>query len=128
MDGSLLWLIPVVVVAGGKVADTARRGLMTRHERRMDVFKAKEQKRLAVEAANRPPEPVCGCTHHLAKHDRSGKCHEEVETATAWDADRKPLRYEARPCNCQQYIGPEPLGIVFAPTLIDPDGGGPGQA
>ena len=117
--GDLWWLVPVVIVGGGRLSEVGRKALKTRHQRRLDLIKAAEQKRLAVEAANRPPEPVCGCTHHLAKHDRSGKCHEVVEAPIAWDAERKPLQFESRPCNCQQYIGPEPLGTVFAQPLTD---------
>jgi hypothetical protein len=119
MDGSLWWLVPVVLIGGGRLSEVGRRALVTRHQRKLELRKADEQKQLALDAANRPPEPVCGCTHHLAKHDRAGKCHETVEAPIAWDADRKPLRYESRPCNCQQYIGPEPLGMVFAQEITD---------
>jgi hypothetical protein len=34
-------------------------------------------------------------------------------------ATRSWRHYEPRPCNCQQYIGPEPLGIVYAPEITD---------
>ncbi|WP_354643744.1 hypothetical protein [Kitasatospora camelliae] len=119
--GGWIWaLVPAVIVGGGWVGDNVRGALKTRHERRMELQQAAERRQLALDAANRPPEPVCGCTHHLAKHDKQGKCHEVVEAPTAWDADRKPLRYEARPCNCQQYVGPEPLGTVFAQEIVDP--------
>ncbi|WP_042407284.1 hypothetical protein [Streptacidiphilus carbonis] len=120
MGGWLWLLIPAVIVGGGRLGELLQGSLRTRHERRLELLKATEQRQLALDAANRPPEPVCGCTHHLAKHDRSGKCHEVVEAPTAWDAARKPLKYEARPCNCQQYIGPEPLGMVFAQDIVDP--------
>jgi hypothetical protein len=119
MGGWMWWLIPVVLVGGGRIAEGVRSGMKTRHKRKLELVKAAERKQLALDAANRPPEPICGCTHHLAKHDKHGKCHEVVEAPTAWDADRKPLQFEARPCNCQQYIGPEPLGTVFAPEITD---------
>jgi hypothetical protein len=70
-------------------------------------------------AANKPPEPVCGCTHHLAEHDGRGRCHERVEVPTSWDENKKPLRYEAGQCNCRQCVGPQPLAQVFAEELTD---------
>ncbi|GAB7185029.1 hypothetical protein ATKI12_4860 [Kitasatospora sp. Ki12] len=117
---SMWWVLPVVLYGSGWIVKDARQALKVRHERKMEVLAATERKHAALEAANRPPEPICGCTHHLAKHDKQGRCHEVVEAPTAWDADRRPLQYEARPCNCQQYIGPEPLGTVFAQELVDP--------
>jgi hypothetical protein len=116
----LLWLAPAVLYGGGSVAGRVRKGLKVRHNRKLELLDARHRQRLALEEANRPPEPVCGCTHHLAKHDKQGRCHEVVETPTAWDADRRPVRYEPGQCNCQQYVGPEPLGTVFAPELVDP--------
>ncbi|MFD9687067.1 hypothetical protein ACFWXO_15080 [Kitasatospora sp. NPDC059088] len=112
----LWWLLPMVIYGG---SDFARRALKNRHQRKLEVLEAKERQRVALEAAGRPPEPVCGCTHHLAKHDKQGRCHEVVEAPTGWDADRRPVSYEPRQCNCQQYVGPEPLGTVFAPELTD---------
>ncbi|CAM5517631.1 hypothetical protein BOQ63_037840 [Streptomyces viridifaciens] len=117
---NLWWLVPAVLYGGGSIANRVRRDVKERHERKLELLEAQHQQRLALDAANRPPEPVCGCTHHLAKHDKQGRCHEVVETPTAWDADRRPVRYEAGQCNCQQYVGPEPLGTVYAPELIDP--------
>ncbi|WP_327325836.1 hypothetical protein OG735_27670 [Streptomyces sp. NBC_01210] len=120
MDGWLWLLIPGVIFGGSWASNSVRRALKTRHKRRLELLRATERRQLALEAADRPPEPVCGCTHHLAKHDRQGKCHEVVEAPTAWDAERKPVQYEPRQCNCQQYIGPEPLGTVFAAEIIAP--------
>lgn len=117
---NMWWVLPIVLYGSGWIVKDARQALKVRHERKMELLAAGERRQAALEASNRPPEPVCGCTHHLAKHDKQGRCHEDVEAPTAWDADRRPLQYEARPCNCQQYIGPEPLGTVFAPELVDP--------
>ncbi|MEU9080625.1 hypothetical protein ACFYUY_37845 [Kitasatospora sp. NPDC004745] len=117
-----LWaVIPAVMIGGGWVVENVRGALKTRHERTMERLQAEDKRRLALEAAHRPPEPVCGCTHHLAKHDKQGRCHEVVEAPTAWDAERRPLQFEARDCNCQQYVGPEPLGTVFAPEIVAPE-------
>jgi hypothetical protein len=113
-------LIPGVLFVGGHLGEGLRQALRTRHERRLELAQAAEREQLALLAAGRPPEPVCGCTHHLAKHDKQGACHEEAQAPTAWDADRKPLRYESRPCNCQQYVGPELLSTVIAPEIVDP--------
>lgn len=116
MHGWYWLLIPAVVIGGHRIADFTR----TRHQRKLELLQATERRQQALASANQPPEPVCGCTHHLAKHDKAGRCHEVVETPTRWDADRNPLQYETRPCNCQQYIGPEPLSTVFAPEITDP--------
>ncbi len=117
--GDWLWIGIGAILGAGWIRDSARHALKTRHERKLELSQAAERKQLALDAANRPPEPVCGCTHHLAKHDRQGRCHEVVEAPTAWDADRKPVQYEPRQCNCQQYVGPEPLGTVFAADIVD---------
>ncbi len=92
------WLIFIVgPMAGG--------ALQRHHARRLRIIAAKaelEEKRSA--ALKRPPEPqaVCGCSHHLSFHNpRTGACAEEN-------------------CRCQQYVGPEPLGHVFAQPVIDP--------
>jgi hypothetical protein len=116
----LWWVFVFFMVGGfGWVADTGRTALRTRHERRLERLEIQDKQRRAIEAAARPPQPVCGCTHHLAKHDKRGKCHEVVETPMAWDADRKPLHYEPRQCNCQQYVGPQPLTTFYAEELTD---------
>lgn len=116
-----VWAILILFWTGAFawVADTARGALRNRHERRLERLEAAKQARLAVEAANKPPEPICGCAHHLAKHDKSGRCHERVEVATAWDENKKPTHYEAGQCNCQQYVGPQPLSQVYAEELTD---------
>lgn len=118
-----LWWIFVFFMVGGFswVADTSRSALRTRHERRVERIKLVEGGRLALEESQKPPEPVCGCSHHLAKHDRQGKCHENVEVATAWDENKKPKRYELAQCNCQQYVGPQPLSQIYADDITDLD-------
>ncbi|MFJ8198932.1 hypothetical protein [Streptomyces sp. NPDC096152] len=115
------WWVLILFWTGGFawLADTARTALRNRHERRMERLEAAKSERLAVEAAHKPPEPVCGCTHHLAKHDKTGRCHERVEVPTAWDENKKPLRFEAGECNCRQYVGPQPLSQVYAEELTD---------
>ncbi|SCE39490.1 hypothetical protein GA0115240_15683 [Streptomyces sp. DvalAA-14] len=120
MQGWMWWVIGLFAVGGfTTIADSARSAMRTRHERTMEKLAVKQRDRLALEAAGRPPEPVCGCTHHLAKHDKQGKCHEVVEVPTAWDADRKPVSFEPGTCNCQQYVGPQPLARVYAEEISD---------
>ncbi|WP_030903727.1 hypothetical protein [Streptomyces sp. NRRL F-5126] len=117
------WWIFVFFMVGGFswLADTGRSALKTRHERRMERLKLAENGRLAIEESHKPPEAVCGCTHHLAKHDKTGKCHEDVRSPVEWDGEKKPLRFELRQCNCQQYVGPQPLSKIYADELTDLD-------
>ncbi|MFI5754229.1 hypothetical protein [Streptomyces sp. NPDC051569] len=116
-----IWWIFIFFLVGGFswMAETGRSALRTRHERRIERFRLAQRERLALEEANKPPDPVCGCSHHLAKHDRQGRCHEDVEVPVQWDENKKPLRYERRQCNCQQYIGPQPLSKIYADELTD---------
>ncbi|MFC5721805.1 hypothetical protein ACFP1Z_16660 [Streptomyces gamaensis] len=118
---SWYWLVLIFFCFGGftKIADTARKAMRTRHKRKLELLKAERDRREAIEAANKPPEPVCGCGHHLAKHDKQGKCHETVEMPTAWDAEKKPVAYEPGRCTCQQYVGPQPLTTFYAEDLTD---------
>jgi hypothetical protein len=120
MGGWMWWLVALFAMGGfGAVADTLRGALRTRHERRIEKIEARGREARALEAAGRPPEPICGCTHHLAKHDKQGRCHEAVEVPTAWDADRKPTEFTTGTCNCQQYVGPQPLSSVYADEIAD---------
>ncbi|WP_369393198.1 hypothetical protein AB5J72_40825 [Streptomyces sp. CG1] len=122
-------LTGLAIYAGSAVSKSVRKGLKTRHKRKLAVIEARREEWLTLEtarqerrepaAARKPPEPVCGCTHHLAKHDKKGKCHELVQVPVAWDADHKPVQYEARQCTCQQYMGPQPHSQVYAEDLTD---------
>ncbi|WP_206506441.1 hypothetical protein [Streptomyces chrestomyceticus] len=116
-----IWWVFAFFMAGGfaKVADVGRKAMSTRHARKMERLEGARRERLELEAAQRPPEAVCGCTHHLAKHDKQGRCHEAVQVPTAWDAEKKPVAYEPGQCTCQQYVGPQPLSQVFAEELTD---------
>jgi hypothetical protein len=92
------WLIFIVPpVLGG--------ALQRRHARRLAIIRAKgelEDKRQAALKPPPDPQPICGCSHHLSFHNpATGGCAVED-------------------CRCQQYVGPEPLGHVFAQPLIDP--------
>ncbi|NGN67244.1 hypothetical protein G5C51_25475 [Streptomyces sp. A7024] len=115
------WWILIFFWLGGfaKLAEVSRAALKTRHERRLERIEAQQSKQLALEEAQKPPEPICGCGHHLAKHDKQGKCHELIEVATAWDSDHKPVEYGREQCHCQQYVGPQPLSQIYAEPLTD---------
>ncbi|UNO41388.1 hypothetical protein [Streptomyces sp. MST-110588] len=116
-----IWWVFAFFMAGGfaKVVDTGSKALRTRHERKMARLEAERQERLELEAAHKLPEPVCGCRHHLAKHDKQGKCHEVTQAPTSWDADKKPVAYEPGQCTCQHYVGPQPLSQVYADPLTE---------
>jgi hypothetical protein len=93
------WLVFVVPpILGGT--------LQQHHRRRLAILKAKRQlAETRTQAPSAPPEPqpICGCTHHLSFHNpHTSACAVEE-------------------CRCQQYVGPEPLGHVFALPLVDPD-------
>lgn len=95
---SFWWLIFIVgPMAGGAV--------QRHHARRLKIIEAKSklaEQRRAAAALPPEPQPVCGCTHHLSFHSpHSGNCAVDD-------------------CRCQQYVGPEPLGHVFAQPLVDP--------
>ncbi|GAA1931196.1 hypothetical protein GCM10009716_43050 [Streptomyces sodiiphilus] len=119
------WIALIMLVCGGGVwlVDTARAAQQNRHERRMEELRAEERRTRRLEEARRPPEPVCGCGHHLALHDRkSGRCHATVRVPTGWDADRRPTGYSPGACGCRQYVGPQPLSQIYAEELTDEDG------
>jgi len=95
---SYWWLIFIVPpVFGG--------ALQRHHRRRLAIIAAKgelaDKKNSALQPAPEP-QPICGCSHHLSFHN---------PTTSACAVED---------CRCQQYVGPEPLGHVFAQPLIDP--------
>jgi hypothetical protein len=92
----LVFIIPPIL--GGS--------LQKHHRRRLAILAAKGQlAETKNQSLSAPPEPqpICGCSHHLSFHNPH-------TSACAVDD-----------CRCQQYVGPEPLGHVFALPLIDPD-------
>jgi len=57
-------------------------------------------------------EPICGCQHHLAYHDReTGQCHEYQPGVMVLETKAKVK------CKCRRYVGPEPLSDVYAEEL-----------
>lgn len=103
---SFWWLIFIIGPVGGGA-------LREHHKRRLAILEAKGKLAQTRSQALKPPpepQPVCGCTHHLSFHNpRTGACAVDD-------------------CRCQQYVGPEPLGHVFAQPLIDPDNAGNGAS
>jgi hypothetical protein len=64
-----------------------------------------------------PPEPICGCHHHLALHDLAKKtCTGWTKHVTLYEngIERK---WEFYPCKCKHYVGPEYLPQYVAPEL-----------
>ncbi len=119
-------VLTIVVLFGGGgawLAEAVRAGRRQRHEQQMELLRAEERRLERLEAASAQPEPVCGCGHHLAKHDRQGHCHEIVRVPTGWDAQHRPLGFERGTCNCQQYVGPQPLSQIWAEDLTDREPG-----
>jgi hypothetical protein len=100
--GSYWWLIFIIPpILGGS--------LQKHHRRRLAILAAKGQLAETKSQLLKPPpdpQPICGCGHHLSFHSPH-------TSACAVDD-----------CRCQQYVGPEPLGHIFAQPLIDPDGTG----
>ncbi|GAB3969469.1 hypothetical protein [Streptomyces sparsus] len=120
------WVVVCVlfILCGGGawLVENVRGALRTRHERHLALLHAEEHRTREIAEASRPPdppEPVCGCGHHLALHDKQGGCHSLVEVPTGWDAERRPLAFEPGLCRCQQYVGPQPLSQVWAEQLTD---------
>jgi hypothetical protein len=104
--GSYWWLIFIVPPVFGGI-------LQKHHRRRLAVLAAKAELAEKKSSALRPPpepQPVCGCSHHLSFHNpRTSACAVDD-------------------CRCQQYVGPEPLGHVFAQPLVNPELGGDAPA
>ena len=104
--GGYWWLVFIIPpVFGG--------ALQRHHRRRLAVLEAKgklAETRGQVKSGPPEPQPICGCSHHLSFHNpHTSACAVED-------------------CRCQQYVGPEPLGHVFAQPLVDPDSTGNGAA
>ena len=73
-----------------------------------------------------PAEPTCGCGHHIAFHDPGkGQCHAQAKVPVRWQVEPQAGRgtkqiaveWEARPCPCRRYAGPEPLATLYAPEM-----------
>lgn len=67
-------------------------------------------------------QPFCGCSHHLAFHNlKRGVCTgtKRVKVRGLSEAffDLEPM-YAFRDCKCQQYSGPQPLDVLYAPDVI----------
>jgi hypothetical protein len=69
----------------------------------------------------KPPQPVCGCTHHHGFHDpQTGECHGVVRgEPIEFDAyaARNPVAWAQVQCSCRQYSGPVPIPEFYAPEI-----------
>ena len=67
----------------------------------------------------KPPQPVCGCSHHHSFHDpKGGECRASVRgQPTHQDQWGNADGWERLPCACAVYSGPVPLPEVYAPEI-----------
>lgn len=111
------WWLIILASAGGAEWAAARfdAGISALVRRSRRSMKRRDELRdLRIEARKRqldathplPVKPICGCGHDLAFHNiETNACHHI-------DGDRR--------CTCQRYIGPELLGQIYLPPLVDP--------
>jgi len=58
-------------------------------------------------------QPVCGCRHHLAYHDKkTGQCNNFQPGVQQYGKPGTKIQ-----CKCRQYVGPEPLPEYFSPEI-----------
>jgi hypothetical protein len=66
------------------------------------------------------PGPVCACRHTLGEHaSTNGRCLAEI-ARPHYQINGNHNGKEWAPCACLHYVGPEPLGNLFAPTYLPP--------
>lgn len=70
-----------------------------------------------------PPQPVCGCDHHLAHHHPESKvCKAAVQQRYQTSGGSWRVRWVD--CACQQYTGPEPItSEIWVPPVLTEGGG-----
>ena len=69
-------------------------------------------------ARPKPVEPICGCRHHLAKHDpETGECH-DTDTRYEFDLAAGAAVLKAHRCPCRQYVGPVPIAQLWTPPVL----------
>ena len=67
----------------------------------------------------RPPLPICACTHPLGAHV-DGQCQADVRREH-YHSSGGFGGHEWVPCACAKYVGPEPLTSFWAPPPILPE-------
>lgn len=66
---------------------------------------------------DKPREPICGCTHHLAAHDpKTSECTAAVERQLRNDRNSM-AGTDWVECACRRYVGPEPISSVWVPPV-----------
>lgn len=92
-------LFGAVITHGGYLAGRLRGNIKVRQQTALEVIKA-----------------ICDCKHPLAEHDpKTGACHHVDHKSRGFGGDGLQ-RFEQRPCNCRQYIGPRPFEMFTLPT------------
>ena len=67
--------------------------------------------------ASKPPELICGCSHHHSFHDpKTGECHGTLRR-NLYGSSGVNLGPRDHPCTCKQYSGPVPLPEYVAQEL-----------
>lgn len=61
-------------------------------------------------------KPICGCTHHLAFHDTKNNTCTGVNNVRYYNSRGYPT-YKDVVCTCKTYIGPTPLGQLYATEI-----------
>ena len=65
------------------------------------------------------PSYLCGCEHHLARHDpETSRCHGEIKRAT-YDPFGGHIGYAYAKCTCRQYVGERPTDWAQLVQSID---------
>jgi hypothetical protein len=66
----------------------------------------------------KPPEPICGCTHHYSYHDpQTGECGAGVRVPSRYNDYGAVTAWKTAECACLQYSGPQPLPEYFVPEV-----------
>ena len=71
----------------------------------------------------KPPEPICGCGHHLAYHPKKpidDKTNSRVFACTDGIYSKPELNKTVWPCECQGYVGPVYADEFISKTLMPP--------
>lgn len=98
------WIIILLFLFGGGGVKVIRSEIESRHRRKLELTGG--------------PQPICGCRHHYSYHNpKTGECAEMSRQAVAWDDFGSAEEWELVKCNCQRYVGPEPLETLYMPEI-----------
>jgi hypothetical protein len=84
--------------------------------------------RLTKRGGNKPDqsepksEPICGCGHSLAKHERDTERCRGEDGRDRYNDRGHWMGHEWVPCTCQRYVGPQPVESLWLPPITNGDG------